>query len=1001
MEKEEQEIKTDSEVSPAVKVEQQILEFWNNAGIFQKSLEKTKDNEPYVFYDGPPFATGLPHYGHILASTIKDAVPRYWTMKGRYVRRRWGWDCHGLPIEALVEKKLDISGKKQIEEIGVEKFNEACRSSVLQFAEEWGKTVNRIGRFVEFDNAYMTMDSTYMESVWWALKQIWEKDLIYEGRKVLLYCPRCETPISNFEVASDNSYDDVTEDAVYIKAKLNNNSEETTYVLYWTTTPWTLPGNVALAVGKDIDYVTVKPSVADLEAGIENGQYILEKTKAEILFNNPTILKEYKGSELVGLSYEPPFEVPALKSEQSYKIYAADFVTTEDGTGIVHTAVVYGEEDYELGLKEGLPIVQLLNQQGLFNDQAPEFLRGKFYKKTEEEIVQNLVSGNKLFKKEAYTHSVPFCWRCGTRLYYSALPSWFINIQKVKPRLRELNQQQMNWFPAHLKNGRFDKGLENAPDWNISRNRYWATPLPFWKCTAKNCGRSICIGSVKELAEKALNYDEVYSSHDVTEIDLHRPDIDKIKMECAVCSNEMKRVEEVVDCWVESASMPFAELHYPFENQELFEKQRFPAQFVAEYISQTRAWFYVSHVVSTILFDKAPMENLVTTGVILAEDGQKLSKSKGNFPDPALMIGKYGADSLRYYLLTSPVMQGENLMFSEKELDEVYKKVILLLHNVLSFYKMFAKDSKISESIPQSQAVMDRWILSRLHGLQIEVTKNMDGYNTPAAGRPILKFINELSTWYVRRSRDRIKQSGPDSTQALEVLGHVLVELSKLMAPFTPFIAEYIYKELTGKESVHLADWNSSEAGKPLDTSENELIQKMDIVRSMAELGLSARKESNVKVRQPLGYLAYKIKGEAASILGADLEKILAEELNIKEVSASSELETLPETIMKENNEAAILLSLKIDEELKREGIARELERQVQDMRKKHGLQVGDLIDLYYNTQDSALEEALLEKFDRKKTFVAQIKKELEIETDYEAQIKIEESMLWLGLIRI
>ena len=522
-----------------VQVEEELLQFWDEHKIFEKTLKKTADSKPYVFYDGPPFATGLPHYGHILSSTIKDAVPRFWTMKGYYVRRRWGWDCHGLPIEQLVEQKLGISGKKQIEEIGIDKFNEVCRTDVLKYADEWGKTVRRMARFVEYDNSYKTMDSTYMESVWWALKQTWDKDLVYEGRKVLLYCSRCETPVSNFEVAMDNSYKTVTEDAVYIKAKLkgvvNKEGEvQKTYILFWTTTPWTLPANVALAVGKDIDYVLVKPSTADLEANIEEASYIVAKEKAEIIFNNPEIVKEFKGSELVGLEYEPLFNVPELHSNKSYKIYDADFVTTEDGTGVVHTAVVYGEEDYALGQRVGLPIVPLLSQNGHYNDSAPEFIRGVFYKKAEAEIVRMLIESNLLFKKEAHAHSVPFCWRCGTRLIYNAIPAWFINIQKIKPRLVELNKEQVNWYPEHLKEGRFGMGLESAPDWNISRNRYWATPLPFWKCQNKSCGRAVCIGSLEELQEKATNSAAVYSSKQIESVDLHRPYIDRIKLECGV-----------------------------------------------------------------------------------------------------------------------------------------------------------------------------------------------------------------------------------------------------------------------------------------------------------------------------------------------------------------------------------------------------------------------------------------------------------------------------------
>lgn len=973
------------------------MQYWDEQKIFEKTLEKTRDKKPYVFYDGPPFATGLPHYGHILASVIKDVVPRYWTMKGYYVRRRWGWDCHGLPIEQLVEQKLGISGKKQIDTMGVDKFNQTCRENVLNYVHEWGKTVRRIGRWVDFDNSYKTMDSTYMESVWWAIKQVWDKGLVYEGRKVLLYCPRCETPLSNFEVASDNSYDDVSEESVYVRFKLADPAGS--YILAWTTTPWTLPANVALAVGKDIDYVSVRPSEADLQAGIPEGEYILAKARVEILFNNPQILKEFKGSELVGLAYEPLFDAPALRAEKSWKIYDADFVTTEDGTGVVHTAVVYGEEDYDLGLKVGLPVVPMLTQTGLYNEAAPKEVQGKYYRDAEPAIISYLKDKGTLFKTETFTHSVPFCWRCGTRLFYNALPSWFINIQKVKPRLLELNDKQINWYPEHLKHGRFEKGLEGAPDWNISRNRYWATALPFWKCSSKTCGRTVCIGSLAELQEKATNYDEIYKSRDITAVDLHRPYIDQIKLQCGVCGNEMNRIPEVVDCWVESGSMPFAEFHYPFENKEAV-AQRMPAQFVSEYINQTRAWFYVMHVMSTILWDRAPFENVLNTGIILAEDGSKMSKSKNNFPDPWLIIDKYGVDALRYYLMSSPVMVAENLSFNEKELDEVYKKTTILLGNVHSFLRMYS-DQKFEEGASlDAQNVLDQWILAKLHQLQVGVTTAMDSYNTVHATRPILQFINELSTWYVRRSRDRMKSGDEDARKAINVLAQVLIELSKLMAPFMPFTSENIYRDLTGKESVHLADWNAAGYEKLSDT-EKELIEEMDFVREIVELGLSARKEGNIKVRQPLEYLAYKFKSADKLPLDPNLERVIAEELNVKEVNLVPEIGEMPETISRESSNIQALLSVKMTPELKEEGYARELERQVQDLRKKHGLKVGDLIDLYYNTQDASLEMALVEKFDRKKTFVVQVKKELEVEPDAEAQVKIDDKPVWLGIIKV
>src|SRR3989338_1464422 len=636
----------------ANKNELEILKFWQDNKIFERSVSERFEKKPYVFYDGPPFATGLPHYGHILGSVIKDLIPRYQTMKGYRVRRRWGWDCHGLPIENLVEKELEVSGKKQIEEkLGVEKFNDTCRSKVLLYTKEWKKMVDRIGRWVEFDNSYKTMDSTYMESVWWALKTIWNKGLIYEGRKVLMYCPHCETPVSKAEVAMDDSYKDITEEAVVVKFSIFNfqfsiPNDKPVYILAWTTTPWTLPGNVALAVGEDIDYVLVE---------VDGENLILAKDRVETVMRDKRyeIRDRMKGSDLVGLEYEPLFDIPAIREtgKKAWYVTAADFVTTEEGTGVVHTAVVYGGDDYNLGLKIGLPVVPLLNDAGHFNEFAPELIRGQYFKKSEKLIKEDLENRGLLFARENHTHSYPHCWRCGTQLFYNAISAWFIDIQKIKKRLIKLNEK-INWFPEHLKHGRFLNILETAPDWNISRNRYWATPLPFWRCDGEGCGKVVCVGSVEELKKIAVNFEEVYGGKKVEEMDLHKHLMDKIKLKCDKCGGEMSRTPEVIDCWVESASMPFAEWHYPFENKAVFEK-RFPGQYIGEYIAQTRAWFYYMHVMATLLFDNISFENVVCTGTILNDKGEKLSKSKLNYTDPWVIIEQYGVDALRYYLMTS------------------------------------------------------------------------------------------------------------------------------------------------------------------------------------------------------------------------------------------------------------------------------------------------------------------------------------------------------------
>ncbi|MBL8030478.1 MAG: isoleucine--tRNA ligase [Candidatus Doudnabacteria bacterium] len=1090
-------------------LEKDILKFWDENQTFQKSLEQTKDGTPFVFYDGPPFATGLPHYGSILPSVIKDAIPRYQTMKGNYVRRRWGWDCHGLPIENIVEKSMGISGKKQIEEIGVDKFNQACRENVLRYADEWGKTIKRIARWVNFDppmhqtsalaeensrgssdvvthvteadgnaaadfatinnskrlGSYKTMDTSYQESVWWALKQLWKKDLIYEDRKVLLYCSRCETPISNFEVAMDNSYKDVTEESVFVKFKLlprqriiNELTNDKTYLLAWTTTPWTLPGNTALNIGAEISYVTIE---------VESGeQYILAKERLSIISEKYEIINEILPRHLEGLEYEPLYAgvIPngrnaeagaagnssitnetgnstekrgsyAGNANRAHRIYIADFVTTTDGTGIVHNAAMYGEEDYQLAKQKDLPRMDMLDHKGHYLPVAPEHLRGVFFKNADKVVIKDLTEKNLLYKSEAYTHSYPHCYRCATPLFYNALPAWFINIQSIKQDLIA-NNENINWYPSHLKHGRFALGVQNAPDWNISRNRYWATALPFWKCEQ---GHKYCVESFRDLAINSVNLEDVYPNYklqitqlrhsgdyvgqansqsnpnyqipkeELEQIDLHKPYIDRVVLKCQECGGEMHRVPEVVDCWVESGSMPFAELHYPFENNaesrankeslkstEEFQG-RFPADFVVEYIPQTRAWFYVMHVISTAIFGQAPFKNVLTTGTILAEDGTKMSKSKNNYPDPGLIIEKYGADALRFYLLTSPVVNGEDINFSEKGVQEVNRKLSLVFYNVWTFYRLYeSKNLSLSaDQLISLQAghIMDKWVLAKLSETQMNVTRYMDAFDTVRAGKSILEFVNETSTWFVRRSRERIKQGNEDSKAALNVLGYVISETCKMLAPFMPFLSEYIYKNVTGKESVHLDTWS-----EPSNVDQS-ILENMSVVRELVETGMALRKELALKVRQPLSEIEYHLKN--GKILPTELENVLSEEMNVKTVSGRTDFSPKNGWAYKETPGFKFTLNLEITPELKKEGLARELERQVQDLRKKSGLKVGDLVDLYYNTQSLEAEEALLSLLDRKKTFVSQVSKSFEVEVDYESQGEVDGQAVWLGMTRI
>ncbi|MFA6307765.1 MAG: isoleucine--tRNA ligase [Patescibacteria group bacterium] len=933
--------------------EKEILDFWDKQEIFQKSVDRETLHGDYVFYDGPPFATGLPHYGHILSSVIKDVVPRYWTMKGYRVRRRWGWDCHGLPIENLVEQKLNISGKKQIEEYGVDKFNETCSSEVLRYTEQWKDMVHRIGRWIEFDNSYKTMDSTYMESVWWALKKIWDKGYIYEGKKVLLYCPRCETPVSKFEVAMDNSYKDVTDTTVIVKFKLKvgqkingQTIDDNTYVLAWTTTPWTLPGNVALAVNSDIDYIKLVDSEKKEKYWVAEklaNNFLDEGSKYNVLIE-PTSVN--KGKNLVGLEYEPLYEIPAVKNsgKKSHYIAEADFVTIEEGTGIVHTAVIYGEDDFNLGLKIDLPMVPLLDSKGIFNNEVPQFIRSLKFKESEPKIIEDLKKRDLLFKEEDYTHAYPHCWRCENALFYNAIDAWFIDIQKIKNRLVKLNEK-INWFPEHLKYGRFLNNIESAPDWNISRNRYWASALPFWKCTADNCDKVVCIGSVEELKSKASNFSDVYQSDKVEDMDLHKHFIDKVQLKCE-CGGVMNRVPEVIDCWVESSSMPFAEFHYPFENREIFEK-RFPGQYIAEYIAQTRTWFYYMHAMSTLLFDDISFENVVTTGTILNEYGVKMSKSKRNFPDPWKVIDSYGVDSLRFYLMSSVVMQAENLNFSEDEVRQTYNRLINTLGNVLNFYLLYHDQALLSDKLDNSDP-MDSWVLSKINILNDYVTKEMDNYNTVKSTRAILDFVQELSTWYIRRSRDKFKNE-QTRQEAVNVLYYVLTKLSKLIAPFIPFMAESIWQALnnTDIESVHLAHWPQVDK-KLID---KKVLESMDAIKQLAERAHALRAKSGIKVRQPLANL------QITKPVDKNYLEILQDELNVEKVEIVKKINISDNWIFDE--EKTLSLDTNLTDDLKDKGVVRELIRAINAMRKDAGLMPSDSPVETYNTKSDYLKSVI------------------------------------------
>lgn len=1109
------------------KREEEILRFWNENKIFEKTLEKTKDGTPFVFYDGPPFATGLPHFGHVLPTTVKDVIPRYQTMKGRHVPRIWGWDCHGLPIENLVEKKLGLKNKKDIEDYGVEKFNIEARNSVLDFADEWKKIIPRLGRWVDMDNDYRTMDPTFTESVWWSFKTLFDKNLAYEGFKVMHFCPHCGTVLSNFEVGQ--GYKDITDISVYVMFPLNEKES----MLVWTTTPWTLPGNVALAVNQDVQYVKINASGKIL---------ILAKERLEALakiLGEYEIIEEMKGSDLIGHSYTPPFSYYASQTdlpnhENGWKIYGADFVTTTDGTGVVHIASAFGEDDLNLGNKEKLPFIQHVGQDGRIKDEVGEDGTGiklqglpvkpksdtaSGHQSTDIEVIKYLAAKDVLFSKEKLVHSYPHCWRCDTPLLNYATSSWFIKVTDFKDKLIDANKR-VSWNPAHVGSGRFGNWLENIIDWGISRSRYWGAPLPIWKSENGTESEIEVIGSLDELRSKIKknnyfvirhgeadhNVQMIMSSletaaHHVTEkgrtqvmdsakklkdekidiiiaspllrtretadivakeidfngkiifdariseehfgdldgksytefneffkkyvgtseraavtmpngeslfdirkrvgeflyeidkkyegknillvthygivkmmeviqqggfadlflgwdvlpptatgsfikldfaslphnemyeLDLHRPYIDEISWK-SKSGNEMRRIKDVFDTWYDSGSMPFASKHYPFENKKEFEEGLyFPADFIAEGLDQTRGWFYSLLVMGIGVFGRAPYNNVIVNGTVLAEDGRKLSKRFNNYPPLVPTIEKYGADSLRYFLASSPAMKAEDVSFSEKALDEIVKKHFNRLYNVLSLFEMYSSDDKSALKMDAySKNPLDIWIIALLQKTCDEITRYLDSYELDKATKPIGDFIEDLSTWYIRRSRDRFKSDEEaDRNATLSTTRFVLLEFSKLMAPFIPFIAEDVFMRLRGEDnemSVHLCSWPQGKKG-----DNEEILKQMEEVRKIVTLGLELRTKSGIKVRQPLGRLMIR---EDLADIGEDegLLTLIKDELNVKEV------------IFDANIDEPAILDTEITAELQKEGIAREVVRAIQESRKEKGLQPGDEIQV-------------------------------------------------------
>lgn len=1111
--------------SATAQKEEATLEFWKEKKIFERSVETPAGGAPkdeFVFFDGPPFATGLPHHGHLLPNTIKDVIPRYKSMQGYRVERKWGWDCHGLPVENLIEKELGLKTKKDIEEYGIEKFNEAAKNSVLRYADDWRRIIPRSGRWVDMESDYRTMDWTYTESVWWVWKQLTEKGLVSEGHKAMHLCPRCETTLANFEV--NQGYKDITDISVIVEFEVVG--KEKTYLLAWTTTPWTLPGNVALAVNPEVEYVEASGE----EAG---NTYILARARFEKTFGESgKIVREFSGKELIGLAYKPLFDYYAAKEdlknkENGWKVYGADFVTTDDGTGIVHIAPAFGDDDMKLGKANSLPFVQHVRTDGSMKPEVTDFagLQAKpkdDHQSTDVAVIKYLAGKGVLFSKEKIVHSYPHCWRCDTPLLNYAATSWFVEVPKIKEQLLA-NNQKTTWVPENLRDGRFGNWLEGARDWAVSRSRFWGAPLPVWRCRA--CEATRTVGSVDEikapirnryvvmrhggavhnvkniisarpenkhhlteegkaevrkaarhlkgidlivssdfvrtretaemvreelgLPKEALVFDErlreqdfgVFEGQSVEEyraafadvskkfaekceggeslsdvkrrvgellfeldrahegktilvvsheypiwmlfvaaegadtrhaatvrgkvedfiatgasrelafrqfphnrnfeMDLHRPYIDEVALPCE-CGGEMKRVPEVFDCWFESGAMPYGQIHYPFENKNKFVM---PADFIAEGLDQTRGWFYSLMVLSTALFDKPTFKHLVVNGLVLGADGQKMSKRLKNYPELGHVFDRYGADALRLFLLGTPLVRAEEVAMSEKNIDEVSKKIILRMENALQLYQLGVEENGEMEASNVSEHALDLWILARLRELGREVSRGLNRYEIDAATRPFFSFVDDFSTWYLRRSRERLKSAGDEDTRrALQTTRYVFREFSKLIAPFAPFLAERVFAAVRSAdepESVHLCAWP-----KDLDVHADDeaMIEKMARTRQLVESALALRQKAGMKVRQPLAKLSVP---PALSDVFADL---VTDELNVKKLEVNEKLEA-PE------------LDTELTDELRREGQLRDLMRLVQDARKTAGMSVGGRAVVTLPVQHRTLVEGMLEQF--------------------------------------
>ncbi|MDP4000266.1 MAG: isoleucine--tRNA ligase [bacterium] len=975
-----QTIKKPQPVESFPELEESLLRLWKREGTFKKSLDKTKKGKRFVFYDGPPYATGKPHTGHLLPGTLKDVVPRFKTMQGRYVERRFGWDCHGLPVEYELEKELGIKQRQEIEEMGIGTFNDKCRSIVLRFTKEWEKVTNRLGRWADFENDYKTMDPEYMESIWHIVKTLHEKDLLYEGHQSMHVCPRCATPLSNFEVAL--GYADRNDPAVFVKFPLATDPYRA--LVAWTTTPWTLPGNVLLAVNPDFQYVEVEH---------EGEKLIVAKSRLKETFGEKAkVRRTFTARELAGTKYTAPFPVAGLKGKH-YQVVTDDSVTADEGTGILHVAPAFGEDDMRIGRREGAPLVQHVKINGEITEPFDRH-HGMQALEANEPILADLKRAGRLLRKESVTHSYPHCWRCDTPLLNYATRSWFVSVEKLKKRLVKENQE-INWTPEHIRDGRFGQWLEGARDWAISRYRFWGTPIPIWRCEN---GHLEVIGSRAELKQRSGK----------APADLHRQHIDQITFKCKECKQEMRRIEDILDVWFDSGSMPFAQQHYPFEHKDDF-KDYYPADFISEAADQTRGWFYTLHVLGTAMMNQKAYKNVVLLGLILAEDGRKLSKRLKNFPELDPFFAEYGADAIRLYLMMQPIVRGEAARFSEKAVGEVLRNFTGTLFNAYTFHATYAAVDKWKVGPPPAKPrhLLDRWVLARLDELVRDVTGSLEKYDMLAASRGLYGFVDELSNWYIRRSRRRFWKSGDDvdKREAFATLHHVLTTFCRLAAPFAPFITDHIHRELSG-ESVHLAEWPA--AKRPHDAA---LLKQMQQARQAVRLGLAARSQAKVRVRQPLA-AAY-----GPQLASPEIGEMVKAELNVKDYRTFDDADgsfgrnarPVPKEVAKvagdrtqsvlrdikagkykrgkdgtytvgtmklpaeavelqyekrghvteSDGTLTVSLDTSLDPALVGEGLAREVIRHVQAFRKKSGLNVEDRIDLALATDASALSKAI------------------------------------------